>query len=421
MTLFLLILVEVGVTVCVGCAKMLCVHLSADFSVGPQKELTMAVRKKRDGYEVYYRDPVTGKQRSRFFETQKDAEKEDRRVKYMLEFEREKIIEEDAKRTPVPKPKPKPKPEPESKPALDPDRYLFKNVVKTFEEWRGYALLSDERYSVKKFLHMDVRTITRQTFSNYYLEKIRLGNKPQTVQRRITTVRSILRHAVNMGYIDSIPDNIDIPACSSKEFIPPTEDELEKLYSVAPHHVQRVIILGAYFGMRVGPCEMLSLEWSDIDMDTWVINLRAAKKNHREPVRAIPIPEAFRDIFIDWKHRDSVYKECITVVNYYGRKIMRLQRSWKSTLVKAGIDRELRPYDLRHAFATNGLRKGLDVGTLAKIMGHVDATMILRTYQHVELKDKANVMEKMAKNALRCMDNACMDTGSASKRNSTTN
>ena len=142
----------------------------------------MAVRKKHDGWEVYYRDPVTGKQRSRFFKTQKDAEKEDRRVKYMLEFEREKIIEEDAKRTPVPKPKPKPKPEPESKPALDPDRYLFKNVVKTFEEWRGRVLSSQERYAIKKFLQVDVRTVTRQTLSSYYLECIRLGNKPQTTQ-----------------------------------------------------------------------------------------------------------------------------------------------------------------------------------------------------------------------------------------------
>ena len=381
----------------------------------------MAVRKKHDGWEVYYRDPVTGKQRSRFFKTQKDAEKEDRRVKYMLEFEREKIIEEDAKRTPVPKPKSKPKPEPESKPALDPDRYLFKNVVKTFEEWRGRVLSSQERYAIKKFLQVDVRTVTRQTLSSYYLECIRLGNKPQTIQRRIATVRSFLRHAVNMGYIDRVPDNIDITVYPPKEYIPPTEDELDRLYSVAPHHVQRVIILGAYFGMRVGPCEMLSLKWTDIDMDNWVIRLRAAKKNHREPVRVIPIPEAFRDIFLDWKQRDSAYKDCVTVVNYYGRKITQVWQSWKNTLKKAGIDRELRPYDLRHAFATNGLKKGLDLGTLAKIMGHVDGTMILRTYQYVGLEDKSNVMEKMAKNVPHCMDNACMDTKQGGKERHSTN
>ena len=90
---------------------------------------------------------------------------------------------------------------------------------------------------------------------------------------------------------------------------------------------------------------------------------------------------------------------------------------WK----KAGIDRELRPYDLRHAFATNGLKKGLDLGTLAKIMGHVDGTMILRTYQYVGLEDKSNVMEKMAKNVPHCMDNACMDTKQGGKERHSTN
>ena len=40
----------------------------------------MAIRVKRSGYEVYYRDPVTGKQRSRYFKTRREAEKEERRA-----------------------------------------------------------------------------------------------------------------------------------------------------------------------------------------------------------------------------------------------------------------------------------------------------------------------------------------------------
>ena len=363
----------------------------------------MAVRKKNGGWEVYYRDPVTRAQRSRFFKTQKDAEKEDRRVKYMLEFEREKIIEEDAKRTPIPKPVAKSKPKP------DPARYLIKNVLQSLEEWEGKKLSRQDVWVIKKFNNVDVRTITRQTFSDFYLEQVKKGVKPQSVARQIVSIRRVLLHAVNLGYIDSVPNNIKIPAGTVKEYIPPTEEELARLYSVAQHHIQRVIVLGAYFGMRVGPCELLSLRWDDVDFGNWVIRLQAAKKNHREPVRVIPIPEAFRDTFLTWKQIDSKYEGCSTVVNYYGRKIGRCEGAWRAALRNAGITRELRPYDLRHAFATNGLKKGLDLGTLAKIMGHVDGTMILRTYQYVAIDDKASVLEKMSEKGVFCMEKTCMD------------
>lgn len=40
-------------------------------------------------------------------------------------------------------------------------------------------------------------------------------------------------------------------------------------------------------------------------------------------------------------------------------------------------------YTMRHSFCTNALIRGLDVATVAKLMGHKDATMVLRVYQHL--------------------------------------
>jgi integrase len=40
-------------------------------------------------------------------------------------------------------------------------------------------------------------------------------------------------------------------------------------------------------------------------------------------------------------------------------------------------------YTMRHSFCTNALIRGLDVATVAKLMGHRDATMVLRVYQHL--------------------------------------
>jgi integrase len=40
-------------------------------------------------------------------------------------------------------------------------------------------------------------------------------------------------------------------------------------------------------------------------------------------------------------------------------------------------------YTLRHSYCTNALVRGLDVLTVAKLMGHKDATMVMRVYQHL--------------------------------------
>ena len=61
-------------------------------------------------------------------------------------------------------------------------------------------------------------------------------------------------------------------------------------------------------------------------------------------------------------------------------------------LRRAGITRRIRPYDLRHAFATEALAGGADIGTVATIMGHADKTMILSTYQHVREEQKRQVV-----------------------------
>ncbi len=40
-------------------------------------------------------------------------------------------------------------------------------------------------------------------------------------------------------------------------------------------------------------------------------------------------------------------------------------------------------YGIRHSFATEGLKNGVDSLSLATIMGHTDVSMLARTYQHL--------------------------------------
>jgi len=44
------------------------------------------------------------------------------------------------------------------------------------------------------------------------------------------------------------------------------------------------------------------------------------------------------------------------------------------------------PYIFRHTFATDAIVRGVDLMTIATLMGHKDLTMLTRIYQHLNLK-----------------------------------
>lgn len=343
----------------------------------------MAIRAKRNGFEVYYRDPATGKQRSRFFKNRKDAEKEDRRVKYLLEFDRVKILEEDADRTAVP-------PEAEVRP------YTLADAAKDWCKWHNQEKCSPPILAVSnKFGTLEVEHITTKTLSQCVL-KLQQGGLAQTsIVRQLTAIMTLLNIAESLGVISQVPKKPKVSSGVNAQFIPPTEEELSKLYNAASDELKRVIVLGAYFGMRVGTCESASLKWSDVDFDNWVIRLRAAKKNHSEPIRVLPVPTQFRSLFLAWYQADGCDAEKTVTLNHHAAA-----KRWRTLLKKVGITRRIRPYDLRHAFATNALRRGIDIGTVAKLMGHTSTSMIVKYYQYVGDQDKLKALEKLG----CCMD-----------------
>src|SRR4030095_1251369 len=62
-------------------------------------------------------------------------------------------------------------------------------------------------------------------------------------------------------------------------------------------------------------------------------------------------------------------------------------------LKTSGVAR-FRLYDLRHTFATRAAESGVDLVTLAALLGHSNIQMVLR-YAHPQAEHKANAIRKM--------------------------
>ncbi len=62
----------------------------------------------------------------------------------------------------------------------------------------------------------------------------------------------------------------------------------------------------------------------------------------------------------------------------------------------AGITRQLSPHKLRHTAASVLVESGMDVITVASVMGHADASMILRLYAHADRRHVAAELRRVA-------------------------
>ena len=344
----------------------------------------MAIRN-REGraspWQCYWNNPFTGKRESESFNTEEDAKKHDSLVKHRLRFERESFRKEEAEQV-------------ESSCGLTLEacylQYLKqKKFSKQSLQWQMKAM----RSPLQKVGHLHPSMVNGDCVGALMKEMQTQSVKAATVRGRLSVLRTVLRWCADTGYCESIRFP-KLPPANYERFIPPTSEELASIMSVAAPHIVRVIILGSQCGVRVGPSEMLRLTWEDVDLSQRVLRVHGAKKNHAAPWREVPIRESLVPVFEAWRGEDEK-AGALHLISYNGKPLSSIKTAWWRALNRAGVTRRIRPYDLRHAFATDLIAGGVDVGTVSKLMGHSSPTMILTHYQYVMDKQKRAAVEAL--------------------------
>lgn len=331
----------------------------------------MAIRERKgraSPWQCYWNNPLTGKRECANFSTRLEAEKHDSLIKHRLKFDRESFRKEEERTKET------------REMTLEQVYFLYlkeKQFNKKGLSWQMDAM----RLPLMELGMLPVKMI-EQSHIRSVMEKMNTANvKSVTVRARMSVLRTVLRWAASMGWRESVAFP-KLPAAHYERLVPPTAEELSNLLLVAPPHIARVIILGAKCGVRVGPSELFRLTWADVDFDQQAIIVHGAKKNLASPWREVPIQDALMPLFVQWYNEDRA-RGLEYLIHFHGKPVKKIQTAWEITLRRAGISRRIRPYDLRHAFATNLIAGGVDIGTVAKLMGHSTPTMVLTHYQYV--------------------------------------
>jgi len=75
------------------------------------------------------------------------------------------------------------------------------------------------------------------------------------------------------------------------------------------------------------------------------------------------------------------------------KPIIKLNNAHNNAIVRAGVDR-FRLYDLRHTFATRAAEAGVDIMTLAALLGHSRIQTVMR-YAHPTEEHQFNAVKKI--------------------------
>lgn len=341
-------------------------------------EIIMAIRERKgraSPWQVYWNNPITGRREAANFSTRQEAEKHDSMIRHRLRYERESFREAETEEA--------------SAPPFESLYLKEKQFDREGLSWQMGAM----RLPLRLYGALPLSEIDAAKVASLMSTMSARPVKSATVRGRMSVFRTVLRWCAEHGLCEPIRFP-KLPPALYEKLIPPTPEELATILRAAEPHRVRVVILGAQCGVRVGPSELLRLTWDDVDLLQRVLRVHGAKKNPAAPWREVPIRTGLMPLFESWQAEDKRLGVQY-LVHYNGRKVASIKTAWRRTLQRAGISRRIRPYDLRHAFATELIAGGVDIGTVAKLMGHSSPAMILNHYQYVMDGQKRAAVEAL--------------------------
>ena len=219
----------------------------------------------------------------------------------------------------------------------------------------------------------------------------RRGNGPGTLRRTLAALRPVFAAAVEKDIISANPcDRIRLRQAQPKAVPWLTPEEIaEALALLKPGPHRDVLTLIADSGLRRG--EAVALAWSDWNDEAEEIRVVKSKNGSS---RQVPLPpravEILRRLADERKAapKDSIVAKSPRIFATVTRNSLRLawQKARKPKPTADGKPGEptqfatLRIHDFRHLYASALVREGVDIPTVATLLGHSSSQMVLKVY-----------------------------------------
>ena len=259
----------------------------------------------------------------------------------------------------------------------------------------------------------ELNELTKIVLQEYLLTLFNDNYSTSTIKGIVSVLKQALKLAITLELVDrEYVSTLKLPSIEEKEIsiFNKKEQSIIETYCLTNKKTNYIgVVICLYTGIRLG--ELLALTWDDIDFNTGLLTINktqySAKLNGKyqmivdkpktkKSIRVIPISKDLIKILKSIK-KENKSKYVITTRNKDMVGNRSYQRTFEFILEKLNVNYR-NFHSLRHTFATSALEIGMDVKTLAEILGHTNAMITLNRYSHSLLSYKIDMMNKLGKN-----------------------
>lgn len=322
----------------------------------------------------------------------------------------------------------------EGRASQTPDLTLDEHLDRWFDLHAGNHYAPKTLLNYRGIINFDVRpTIGRVRLSELkpehvqkVLNRMRERGVCSNTRRRLYSVLSTcLDSAVEWGTLEQNPAaQVQIPRREQKEMRAMSREEAACFLAVTDRgRWSEYFRTALVTGMRPG--ELAGLRWGDVDFEGWVISVQRSlvwrgdtaaagwllvQPKTERGRRQVAIPASLAESLRGLKRRQDELKRRagaeyddhgFVFANRRGRPIYPrtfVRSVFKVALVRAGLPRSIRLYDLRHTCATLLLKGGEHIKVVSERLGHANVAITLEVYVHVlpgMQQDAASRMEAL--------------------------
>lgn len=314
---------------------------------------------------------------------------------------------------------------------------LFKKKI-LYKDWLWYWMqkkkdyIKESTYSnysniisnhiIPELGNIKLSNLNNKLIQEYLINKYKTGRLDgngglsyKTIRDIIAVVKSSLKYAIKEEMINNINLDFTYPKIGNKDkiYIMPKKDQERLITYIKKNENTRNlgILLSLYSGIRIG--ELCALQWKDIDFKNNILHInktlqRIYIKDNKESVskiiitnpkthnaeRDIPLNKGFADILKKYQTESNNY-----ILSNSDKWIepRTYRRYFKKCLDKGKIG-QINFHGLRHTFATNCIKLGVDYKTVSELLGHANVNITLNLYVHPQMSQKKKCIDLICKN-----------------------
>lgn len=231
---------------------------------------------------------------------------------------------------------------------------------KAFAAW-AKANIKDARWSM----------ITRKDIDRYIMYRVENGIAPATTNRELASISALYRYFIREGLMTSNPARFQSRRKVGYH-LPNTipAEDLKSAYENTFGVVHVWIGLLSTTGIRIS--ELLSLKWEDIDFKTCALEINGKGNKDRIVYTTPEYLELMRQAYERHPTEGRIFR--------YNERDARYML-WQA-LKPYSRAKQLSPHAIRHSFATSLAKQGVNVATIATILGH---NRIATTQKYIDM------------------------------------